>query len=236
MKTNMRIGGALLAAVTFLGCKETTSSEFIRTGGIAALMSVGAESGDAAKVRVELKVGGRDSNTYVILDGGDKLIAKAGTESKDMYSVGEGVYEAELAQGGQVDFTVSLDREEDEDAPNSRVTLPAAFTIAQPQPGDTLSRADDGLLIAWTPVAEVTGTVSLSGSCIQSASYDVAGSAGTLVVGPGELKSTDEMMPEGCTVEIVISFAREGVADPAYDEESYIRASQTRRASYFSDP
>lgn len=236
MKINWRISGALLATVTLLGCKETTSSEFIRTGGIAALMSVGAESSDLSTVHVELRVGGAQSNTYVILDNGDRLTATVDGETKDLHSVAEGVYEVEFNTAAQNEYVVSLDREEDEDAPDSKATLPAAFSIAQPQPSDELSRVDDGLFIVWTPVADTEGTISLSGSCIQAESLSVAGSAGMLVVNKGTLKSTDEKTPESCSVEISMTFTKEGAADPAYDEESYFRASQSRRTSFTSNP
>ena len=93
-----------------------------------------------------------------------------------------------------------------------------------------------GVLIVWTPVADTQGSITLSGSCITSTSYDVSGSAGTLVVAPGELTSANEEMPESCTVDIEISFRREGTADPAFDDESYIVAYQARRASFVSDP
>lgn len=236
MKTNRHFGVAAIAAFTLLGCKETTSSEFIRTGGIAALISATAESGDSSKVHVELRVGGAQSNTYVILQGGDDLTAKVGTETKDLQAVDEGVYEGTFANGGKVDITVSLDRDEDEDAPDSIATLPASFTIAQPQPEDVLSRADDGLFIAWTPVENAEGTINLSGVCIANASYSVSGTAGMLVVNKGELKSFDEMKPESCTVDIDISFQRQGAADPAFDEESYFRTFQKRKAYFTSDP
>ena len=236
MKTTIRFGAAVLGALALVGCKETTSSEFIRTGGIAALMSVTAESADSSKVHVELRVGGAQSNTFVILDSGDRLTAKAGDVTQDLKAVDEGVYEATFPTGAQVEFTVGLDRAEDEDAPGSRVTLPASFNITAPQPEDVLSRADDGVIIVWTPVADTQGAVTLSGSCITSTSYDVSGSAGTLVVAPGELTSANEEMPESCTVDIEISFRREGTADPAFDDESYIVAYQARRASFVSDP
>lgn len=236
MKTKMRIGGALLSTVALLGCKETTSSEFIRTAGIAALMSVTAESADSSKLHVELRVGGAQSNTYVILDGGDELTARVGDETKDLYSVDEGVYEQTFATAAQVELTVGLDREEDEDAPNSKATLPASFTITQPGATDELSRETDSVFIVWTPVANAEGTISLSGACISAQSFSVSGTAGMYNVAPGELTSLDEMMPESCTVDVEMTFTREGTADPAYDDESYFRASQVRRTSFVSNP
>lgn len=236
MNTKLRIGGALLATLTFLGCKETTSSEFVRTGGIAALMSVTADSADSSVVHVELRVGGANSNTYVILDGGDRLTATVADETKDLYSVAEGVYEGKFSTGAQVEFTVGLDRAEDEDAPNSNATLPASFTITQPLATDELSRADDSVFIVWTPVANSTGTLELSGSCIQSQSFSVSGASGMQVVAAGELLSTDEMMPESCTVDISISFERAGAADPAFDDDSYFNAYQVRASSFISSP
>jgi hypothetical protein len=236
MKTKMRIGGALLATITLLGCKETTSSEFIRTGGIAALMSVTADSGDSAEVHVELRVGGAQSNTYVILDGGDKLTARAGTETQDLYSVAEGVYEGQFANGGQVEFTVSLDRAEDADAPNSKATLPASFLITQPEPTDELSREMDSLFIVWTVVANTEGSINLSGSCISSQSFTVSGSAGMYSVPAGTLKSTNETMPEPCTVTVDMTFQREGAADSAFDDESSFVATQRRTTTFLSNP
>src|SRR5687767_9404160 len=66
-----------LALVSLTGCTETTSSKNIKTGGIAALIEVTATSESSSAVKATLKVGGDESNTYVDLDGTDRIYASA---------------------------------------------------------------------------------------------------------------------------------------------------------------
>lgn len=217
-------------------CKETTSSEFIRTGRIAALMSATAESEDSSTVRVELRVGSATGQTFVVLGAGDELSATAGDQVKLLHAVSEGVYEGTFATGHDVELTVDLDRASDVDAPASKAVLPAPFTFEGPQPGDELSRAKDVLLIAWTPVPDSEGTIELEGPCIVTASYEVSGAAGMWKLDEGEIVSVDEEIPEVCVVEIEARFQREGAADPAFDDDSYFIAHQTRKVVFTSMP
>lgn len=237
MKTNIAMSATLVTALALLGCKETTSSEFIRTGGIAALIDVTAESDSSSKVHVELRVGGDESNTYVILQGGDKLSATAGTETNDLIAVTDGVYEATFATGKGTEFTIALDRTEDEDALENKGTLPAPFLISAPTMANELSRADDSVPILWSnAVANSEGTIEISGPCIQSLSYSVSGSATSFAIPKGDLKSVDEMKPESCTVTIAMTFKRQGTTDLAFDDESYFFTYQKRSGSFTSTP
>lgn len=236
MKTNRHLVAAVIAAALLVACKETTSSEYVRTGRIAALMSATSEGPDSSTVHVELRAGGANSNTYVILRGGDTLSARVDAETKSLRAVDEGVYEGTFAGGGQVEVSINLDRAQDEDAPDSKATLPAAFTITGPQPEDTLSRSEDGLFITWTPVADAEGTLRLRGDCIVEASFAVSGGAGMWLVGAGELASADDATPESCAVDVEMTMRRDGAADPAFDEESYFFTSQKRTVSFTSDP
>jgi hypothetical protein len=237
MKTTFRVSAALAATMLVLGCKETTSSEFIRTGGIAALIDITAEDADNSKVHVELRVGGDESNTFVILDGGDKLTASAGaTETKDLFSVAEGVYEGKFATGKEVEFTVAFDRTEDEDAPNSKGTLPPPFAMTSPMSDETHSRADDNVLVTWSPVPDSAATIDVTGDCIFSESYSTTGALGMFTIPKADLKSTDEMKPLSCTVTVTVKCKREGKADVAYDDESHFFTYQTRSTSFTSAP
>lgn len=236
MKTTFRVSAAMAATMLILGCKETTSSEFIRTGGIAALIDITAEDADNSKVHVELRVGGDESNTFVILDGGDKLTAAAGTETKDLTSVAEGVYEGKFATGKEVEFTVALDRTEDEDAPGSKGTLPPPFTMTSPASDETHSRADDNVLVTWSPVPDSEATIDVSGDCIFAESYTAVGALGMLTIPKADLKSLDDMKPLSCTVTITVTCMRTGKADLAYDDESHVFTYQTRTASFTSAP
>src|SRR5437762_9756010 len=104
------VGFAVLLAV---GCnnEESTSSNNIKTGGIAALTDVYADTDTTATVHVELKVGGSSSNTYIDLDSGDELIATAGDQTKTLTTTGKvGRYEALFSGvGADTEFTVVLD-------------------------------------------------------------------------------------------------------------------------------
>src|SRR5689334_17990206 len=139
MKTILRGCAAAAAMMLVLGCKETTSSQFIRTGGIAAIMSVTADNPDTSTVRAELDVGG-PNGTAVILDSGDQLSATADGETQDLASVSAGVYEARFNTTKGVEFTITLDRAEDEDAPGSTAFLPDPFIISSPADDATYSR------------------------------------------------------------------------------------------------
>jgi hypothetical protein len=236
MKPNIGMGVALVTALALLGCKETTSSEFIRTGGIAALIDVTADSADSSTVHVELRVGGDSSNTYVKLQGGDKLSAAAGTEQKDLQAVEDGVYEGTFATGKAVEFTVNFERTEDADAPANKGTLPTPFEIKAPLPADEHSRADDAVTITWDKVANTEGTISVDGPCIFPESYTVSGDAGTYAVAKGDLTSLDDMKPESCKVDIDLSFKREGSTDGAFDSESHFFTYQNRTTSFMSTP
>src|SRR4051812_28938457 len=101
-----------LVGLLLMGCsKETTSSSNIKTGGIAALIDVYADTASSATVHVELKVGGSDSNTYVDLDNGDELVATAGDDMKVLTTRDAGVYEANFSGvGAETPFRVVLNR------------------------------------------------------------------------------------------------------------------------------
>src|SRR5262245_33022060 len=131
MNMILRVCAATAATMLVLGCKESTSSQFIKTGGIAAFMSVTANNPDTSEVRVELDVGG-SNGTAVILDSGDKLTATANGETDDLASISSGVYEGTLKTAQGVEFAISLDRTEEEDALNNRATLPNPFSLTQP--------------------------------------------------------------------------------------------------------
>ncbi len=89
-RTSLAVLG--LVGLLAIGCsKETTSSRNIKTGGIAALIDVYADSDTSAKVHVELRVGGSSSNTYVTLENGDELSATADDQMKVLTSTDTGV-------------------------------------------------------------------------------------------------------------------------------------------------
>ncbi len=236
----MKFGFFALSALALAatGCsKETVSSANIRTKGIAATIVVTGSASGSSEVEATLRVGGDESNTYVMLEGGDKLVAKAAEETKDMHAESEGVYLAQFATNAQdTPFTVSLLRGEDEDAPDNTVSLPAPFTIGA-LPTTSPSRASDDLTVTWDPA---TGGDSMrmevKGDCIFSKKFSIPGDSGSFVIAKGQLDSTGGSEPKACDLTITLWRTRKGTTDIGLDRESSIEASQRRTATFTSAP
>lgn len=229
---------AVLGLVGFaaMGCsKESTSSTNIKTGGIAARIDVYADTNTTARVHVELVVGGTSSNTYVNLEGGDKLVAKAGDESKTLTSTDTGVFDVTFSGvEAEEPISVSLERPADTTAPGNSGTLPPPFDVEKPEAGK--SRKTDDLAVAWAPSGSGDPMdLDFSGSCIYSNDKSVS-DTGAYTVKKGTLESTGGEMPETCDLTLDIQRTRKGVADSAFDPESYFRLHQRRSTSFTSLP
>lgn len=228
---------AALAASTLVGCtKETVSSANIKTAGIAAIITVTATSETSARVDVELKVGGDESNTFVILESGDELFAEAGGDRLEMRSTDAGEFEAEFSVGAaDTEFKVVLERPDDTSAPNSRGTLPAPFSIASPTASDSFSRADDDVVIDWT--AGSTDEVGLvwDGDCIFGGNESAA-DTGSYTIDQGEIDATSSGETETCDIDVEVTRERRGTADSAFDSESSFTLRQLRTTSFRSTP
>lgn len=218
------------------GCTETLDSQQIRTGGISATLEAVAESASSTSVKATLKAGGDESNTYIILSGGDRISAEANGEKIDMSSESAGVYVARFKTGAaDTEFKVVLDREDDDDAPDNTGTLPAPFDI-EALPSEPISRGAD-LTVSWSP----SGTdddmrIHVDGRCIFSRIIDVGGDPGTYTIKAGTLESTRSNEPETCDVDIEISRTRFGRTDPALDPESSFELKQVRKDRFTSAP
>lgn len=226
----------VVAVAALAGCTETTSSENIKTGGIFAGIEVTATSESASTVKATLKVGGDESNTYVILDKGDEMVASAGGDSKSMSAQSSGIYEAEFGTGADgTEFKVELKRPNDIPAPDSRGTLPAPFKVGTLE--DNKSRKADDLAVTWDP----SGTddsmhVEVEGSCIFLYNKDIPGDSGSFTIKAGELDSTGGNMPETCDLNVTLTRSRNGTADSAYDNESWFHLKQIRKGKVTSAP
>ncbi len=234
----MRKSFAIFGLVAFaaIGCStETVSSENIKTGGIAATIEVISDDPTHTNVWATLRVGGDESNTYVVLDNGDTLKASSGTESKNMSAESEGKYLATFGSGqADQEFKVMLDRADDTDANNNVGTLPAPFSITLPDANK--SRASDDLTITW----DASGgsdkmTIEVSGDCIFDYDETVA-DTGTYTIPKGELKSTGGDKPTTCTVDVRMERTRAGSTDSALDNESSMKLIQRRTVEYVSAP
>ncbi len=234
-KTTMAMFG-LAASGLLAGCTETVDSTQIRTGGISATLEATAESASSTSLKATLKAGGDESNTYVILSAGDRISATADGEEVEMRSESVGVYVADFDVGeGGTEFTVRLDREDDDDAPDNAGTLPDPFEL-EALPREPVSRAED-LTIAWSPSASGDDMViRVDGNCIFSKTFDVGGDTGTYTIKAGELDPTSSQEPESCDVDVVISRTRGGTTDKTLDPESSFELAQVREGRFTSAP
>jgi len=230
------LGLMCLLGLVAAGCsKETTSSTNIKTGGIAALIDVYADTDDTATVHVELRVGGSSSNTYVDLEGSDKLTATAGKTTKTLTARDTGIYEANFSGVCEdTAFSVTLDRPDDTTASDNSGALPAPFTLDDPTP--KLSRADDPLEITWAPADSGDKMqADFDGDCIFHYDHAVP-DTGTYTVAKGTLDSTGGDMPSACDIDLQVQRSRDGSADSAFDPESWFRLHQRRKTSFTSNP
>jgi stringent starvation protein B len=226
-----------LVGLLAVGCsKETTSSRNIKTGGIAALTDVYADTDTTATVHVELRVGGSSSNTYINLEDGDQLIATAGDQTKTLSMTDEaGVFEAKFSGVGEDTlFSLVLERPHDTTASENSGTLPAPFTLEKPT--DDLSRKNDELEVTWAPSGTADAmTFAFDGDCIFNHKESPSDS-GSFTLSKGELDSTGGDKPEACKLDLETQRSRSGTADPAFDSESWFRLHQRRSTSFVSAP
>lgn len=224
------------------GCKETTSCDNIRTGGIAMLVDVVATSASSSRVRAELKVGGDESNTVCILESGDELVASAGDEEKQMRAIDDGLYETTFGTGeADTEFRVSLIRTVDDDsAEDSTGTLPPPFDITSSY-DDPVSRTQDEMEITWEP-SDSGDDMELeiedgSGDCIIAIEdFDIPGDDGSYTLAPGEIHGSSAGEDESCDAEARLTRSRNGSTDSALDGESYFHLRQVRSVDFVTAP
>lgn len=224
-----------LIGLSAVGCsKETTSSTNIKTGGIAALIDVYADTGSSATVHVELRVGGSSSNTFVDLEGSDKLVATADDQKETLKAIDSGVYEVIFSGVGEdTQFNVTLERPGDTTAGDNSGTLPAPFDLDEPTAD--LSRQDDQLDVTWAPDSDDDMKLEIEGDCIFDFDKEVP-DRGEYAIKAGVLKSTGGDEPEACKLDLTATRTRQGSADSKFDPESYFSLHQRRHTSFVSNP
>ena len=227
-----------VVALVLLGaaCSATTSSRNIRTAGLVALVDVTARDDQHATVSTSLVVGGSSSNTYVVLEGGDRLHAETNGERRDMNATSDGEYEAKFNRA-EGEFTVGLTRDQDTSAPKSSGVLPPPFQITSDFGDAPLSRKKDDVVLTWTPGssnAEVE--ISIEGDCILSEDYKVGGDPGTFTIEKRKIEAWKSDKKKKCNVTVEIVHTTLGAVDPAFDSDSRFQLRQVRRTRFVSGP
>jgi hypothetical protein len=231
----MRIALTLLASSALLAaCSASTSSRNIRTAGVVALVDVTSTSAGQSVVDTELVIGGANSNTNVVLEGGDALQAEAAGQRVPMGVAGKGEYTARFAVS-EGEFLVALVRDVDAPAPSSRGTMGLPFELT---PLDhAISRAGESLTISWTPVdPEAQVELELEGDCLIHEQRTLGADTGQASFAPGELRAWKNKAALTCPVTATVRRTRTGSTDPALDPDSRFRLHQVRSFSFSSAP
>ncbi|MDD9939462.1 MAG: hypothetical protein OXU20_00240 [Myxococcales bacterium] len=225
-----------LAATASLACTATTSSRNIRTGGVVARIDVTSERGGRSVVETDLVIGGQGSNTYMVLEGGDRLYATAGGDKRPMQATSDGEYEAKF-RVDEGEFVVSLEREVDDPAPDNRGVLPPPFDISSDFGSTPLSRKSDKVVIEWTPAGSRADVeIEIDGKCIHDERYDVGGDPGKFEIRKGEIRAWKSKKDDACDVDVTVTRTTTGETDPTLDSDSSFRLHQVRRTRFVSGP
>lgn len=231
----MRITPLLLASLALASaCSASTSSRNIRTAGVVALIDVTSEAPGQSSLDTELVIGGANSNTNVVLEGGDTLSADAAGQHLPLTVQGKGEYGARFPTS-EGEFVVALARDVDVPAPNSRGTLGPPFDIA---PIDRpISRGGEALTITWTPVdpsAQVE--IELEGDCLIRETRSLGPDTGSASFPPGTLRAWKKQVNDTCLVSAKLTRTRLGSSDPALGPDSRFRLSHVRTLRFSSAP
>lgn len=227
---------AVFGVCALAACGATTSSKNVRTAGLVALIDITSERPDQTVVSANMVVGGRQSNTHVVLEGDDVLIASCSGEQHELASVGNGSYSARFARGDG-EFVVGLQRATDVAAPRSVGSLPALFEITSLFGDSALSRANDTLTLTWTPGGtDAVVSIELEGDCIHSENFEAGSDQGTFTIQPGKLTAWENQEKESCNVAARVVQTRHGQPDPALGADSSVVLRQIRVTRFVSAP
>jgi hypothetical protein len=226
----------LTLAVLGSACSATTSSRNIRTAGLVALVEVEAKDESHATVSSSIVIGGASSNTYVVLEGGDRLYAESNGDKREMNATDDGEYEAKFDRG-EGEYTVSLIRDVDAAAPKSSGTLPPPFQITSDFGDAPLSRKNDKVTLTWTPGGSGSDVeIEIEGDCIHSEHYNVGGDPGSFTIEPRKIEAWSSDKKKKCNVAVEISHTTQGTTDPAFDSDSRFELRQVRKTRFVSGP
>jgi len=232
----MRILAAVALVLLGTACSATTSSRNIRTAGLVALVDVTARDDRQATVSTSIVIGGANSNTYVVLEGGDRLYAESNGERREMNATSDGEYEAKFDRA-EGEFTVSLARDVDAAAPKSSGVLPPPFQITSDFGDAPLSRKNDEVVLTWTPGGSGSEVeISIEGDCILSEEYKVGGDPGTFTIPKRKIEAWKSDKKKKCDVEVEIVHTTRGATDAAFDSDSRFELRQVRRTRFVSGP
>lgn len=238
---------AILGVVLSYGCTDI-DSEDLRTSGFHSTIRLSATGNDQTTVRVYLNTSSALFADEIDLSAGDQLTATANGVTQTLSS--SDPYRTTFNfDDSDTDFVVSLDRQEDVDAPNSYVTLPEKFTIDTPSKYQIFN-SGESITLNWTPpINSGLVVITYDGNCILSssglnrnfyASFTI-NDTGTHTVLVNDVLNVYGNLSAfetntGCITKVEIVRSNTGVLDPNYGRGGVITATQTREVDLILSP
>ena len=238
MQQNLLRTLGLAALVTLLqSCGDPKSSSTsgpeggpVATNRMALDLRVESSESGIAVVRVNVNDGQVLGESFR-LDGGDFFRACANGVCRNMAdndSLTSPDYIARFNYQPGVDYVVAFNRQGAQNAPDSRVALPPAFTIVTPA---NHQQVTDGevVVVSWTPTgAPARASLSYLADCPQPASHIY--SSGTLSTDTDAdgresvsidaivdyARSTATSAVTRCSIDVTVSHVLQGRIDPAF--------------------
>ncbi len=227
----------IIAAVSLLafGCTESVESEDVRTSGIYPEIAVTATGNGSSTVRVRLKVGGSNSNTFLDLKGMDTLKATADGTTKTLDGSGD-TYQATFPTDAEgTEFTIAFMRGEmDDNAPASTVVMPAPFDMRLST--TEAGRGADAVDVTWEPPVSGSSIAwKLSGECIKLDTGSTPDD-GAYTMEAGSIETFESDMDKSCTANFEMTRSKSGTPDPAFTEGGSVVARHVRSQGFTSNP
>ena len=203
----------------------------VPTSRITINLTVESSEPGSAVARANLN-DGRSLATSYRLDGGDFLracligICRSMADNDSVYTPD---YIARFAYQPGVDYVVSFNRQEAQNAPDSRVVLPPAFTLVTPANRQQVTDGET-VIVSWSPTgAPARVALSYDADCtfLSGAHSFSSGTLGTDSNADGrESVSIDPIVDfartnspstiTGCSIDVTVSHELQGRVDPAF--------------------
>jgi hypothetical protein len=205
----------------------------VPTSRITIYLTVEASDPDVAVVRANLNDGKVFGSTYR-LDGGDFLRACVSSTCRPMAdndSVFTPDYIARFDYRSGVDFVVSFNRQDAQDALDSRVALPPAFSIVTPVSHQPVTDGDT-VQVSWAPTgaparvalwyeAECTFQTGAKSSSTGTLTTDVnADGRESVSIDPivTFARSNTTSPITRCSIDVIVRHELDGRVDPAFSK------------------
>lgn len=222
---------ALFGLMASLGasCASIDSSD-IKTSGIYADFEAKSNGEGTTLVSANLKVG-QNSNTYLDLVEGDTLQVSFQEETATMErkNLGSMIWYESRFPTDELDssFTLNFQRENDDSAPDSNVSLPAPFEITVPSQGDSFSMSADKIDIAWNNSgSDDEMKIMISGDCFYGQNITIENDPGVYIIDNAILEPIDET--NNCSGKLTLMRKRFGSIDDNFGEGGEFTGLQVR--------